>query len=72
MTHLETALLQALGVGPGTDAGIVTGMVLVFRPNQPPLAEITLLPDPAALDAATEPVIKRFELVEFIDTEVAA
>lgn len=68
MTHLESALLKALGESPG----IVAGMVLIFRPDHPTIAEVTLYPDPAKLDAATERVIKRFELVEITDPEAAA
>ena len=65
MTHLEKALLEALGQSPGGVASIE----LIFQLNHPPIARVTLYPDPAKLDAATESIIKRFELAEITDTE---
>ncbi len=68
MTKLEAALLEAVGLNPG----IVSGMSLVFQPQQLPILHAELLLMPISLDGLPETVIKRFELVEIPEEEPAA
>ena len=68
MTKLETALLEAIGL----QQGIVTGMTLVFQPQEVPVLHVELVMQPPSLDGLTDPVIKRFELVEIPEEEPAA